>query len=44
MFILLNFGKKKVNILLIYDMDSTSSTPNVLLDNGNYEMSSFSQR
>ena len=44
MFILLNFVKKGVNILLIYDIDSTSSAPNILLDNGSHEMGRFAQR
>jgi hypothetical protein len=44
MFILLNFGKKGVNILLICDVDSTSSAPNISLDNGSYEMSRFAQQ
>jgi len=44
MFILLNFGKKGVNILLIGDVDSTSSAPNISLDNGSYEISRFAQR
>jgi len=29
MFILLNFSKREANIILICDMDSTSSAPNI---------------
>jgi len=44
MFILLNFIKKGANILLICDMDSMSSAPNISLDNGSHEMGRFAQR